>query len=61
MAMELSTGRLEAASRTPERRFSTPAGERKGRAPRGPSMRASWRRQKIWRRSRASHQLDDIA
>ena len=61
MAMELSTGRLEAASRTPERRFCTPAGERKGRAPRRSKHESELAEAEDLAEEQGSHQLDDIA
>ena len=61
MAMELSIGRLEAASRTPERRLSTPAGERKRLAPRRSKHESELAEAEDLAEEQGSHQLDDIA
>ena len=59
--MELSTDRLEAASRTQERPFSTTAEERKRRAPRRSKDETQSEDAEDLAEEQGSHQLDDIA
>jgi hypothetical protein len=59
--MELSTDRLEAASRTQERPFSATAEERKRRTPRRCKDASEPAAAEDLAEEQASHQLDDIA
>ena len=59
--MELSTDRLEAASRTRERPFSATADERKRRIPRRSKDESAPAEAEDLAEEQASHQLDDIA
>jgi hypothetical protein len=59
--MELSTDRLEAASRTQERPFSATADERERRTPRRSKDQSGPLEAEDLAEEQASHQLDDIA
>lgn len=59
--MELSTDRLEAASRTQERPFSATAEERKRRTPRRSKDEGAPAEVEDLAEEQATHQLDDIA
>jgi hypothetical protein len=61
MAMELSTDRLEATSRTQERPFSATAEERKWRAPRRPKDDTRSAEAEDLAEEQSDHKLDDIA